>query len=100
MPHILLNRLRQTTLTVNELLRYFWASFPISTPAKEAKVERLKGALEQQYDGITELQKGARAEEKGYVNRLTKPLIHALDKALQRYDDEKLKRSSSSGAAG
>lgn len=26
-----------------------------------------------------------------YVNRLTKPLVNALDAALQRYDDEKAK---------
>jgi len=56
-------------------------------------VERLRAALEAHYDRIVATQTGARPEERGYVNRLTKPLVAALDKALDRYKEHEEARA-------
>ncbi len=41
---------RGCALAVNELLRHFWPCFPLSSPARRAKAERLRKALSEQYD--------------------------------------------------
>lgn len=48
--------LREVCLTANELLRHFWAAFPLSSPSREARALRLKKALADQYDRTTAMQ--------------------------------------------
>lgn len=48
--------LREACLTANELLRHFWAAFPLSSPSRETRVLRLKKALSDQYDRTTAMQ--------------------------------------------
>ncbi len=48
--------LREACLTVNELLRHFWAAFPLSSATREARALRLKKALADQYDRTTAMQ--------------------------------------------
>jgi transcription initiation factor TFIIH subunit 1 len=48
--------LREACLTVNELLRHFWAAFPLSSATRETRALRLKKALSDQYDRTTAMQ--------------------------------------------
>ena len=41
--------LRQTALTLNELLRHFWACFPTSSKPRMDKLERVYKGLEEQH---------------------------------------------------
>ena len=42
--------LRCKALTVNELLRHFWASYPVNSAVREVKVNKLMAALMALYD--------------------------------------------------
>ena len=80
--------LRGTALTCNELLRHFWASFPLTTPAREQRVQRIKAALCEQYDRTTAMQESAHGLERVHITQLLKPLQQALDAALARLDQQ------------
>ncbi|KAK9845933.1 hypothetical protein WJX81_006374 [Elliptochloris bilobata] len=78
--------LRGTALTCYELLRHFWASFPLTTPAREQRVQRIKAALCEQYDRTTAMQESARGLERVHITQVLKPLRQALDAALSRLE--------------
>ena len=79
---------RQAVLTVNELLRHYWASVPARTPARAARAARLAAALASQYDRVTAMVEAAVGTERGHVQRLLKPVTAALDAALARQEEE------------
>ena len=78
--------LRGTVLTCNELLRHFWASFPLSSAAREQRVKRIKGALCEQYDRTTAMQESAHGLERVHITQVLKPLRQALDAALAKLE--------------
>ena len=78
---------RGTVLTVNELLRHYWASVPARTPTRAARAARLAAALSSQYDRVQAMVDAAVGTERGHVLRLLKPIMAALDAALARQDE-------------
>jgi transcription initiation factor TFIIH subunit 1 len=86
--------LRETVLTINELLRHFWAAFPLSSPAREARALRIKKALADQYDRTTAMQESSRGIERVHITQLLKPVRLALDTALAKHDREVELRAS------
>lgn len=78
--------LRSTVLTCNELLRHFWASFPLTSAAREQRVQRIRTALCEQYDRTTAMQESAHGLERVHITQVLKPLRQALDAALAKLE--------------
>jgi len=69
----------------NELLRHFWASYPITSRALASKVSRITESINSLYE---ELQR----ERRDYTSELGKlllPIIQSLDKALEMKQSKK-----------
>ena len=90
---------RGTVLTVNELLRHYWASVPARTPARAARATRLAAALSSQYDRVQAMVDAAVGTERGHVLRLLKPIMAALDAALARQEEEVAAAAAGAGPA-
>ena len=50
MPGPLEQRVRQQAVTINELLRHFWASMPMERPGLQQKAQRMADELQAGFD--------------------------------------------------
>ncbi|KAJ0103526.1 hypothetical protein Patl1_03728 [Pistacia atlantica] len=110
--------------TIQELLRHFWSSYPITTPYLYTKVTRLKDAMSNIYPQLEvcflqkftslaffhpygfalnqllmkkELKESLQSELRHQVSLLVRPMQQALDAAIQHHDVDMQKRSAKSG---
>ncbi|KAI4321735.1 hypothetical protein MLD38_035083 [Melastoma candidum] len=90
-------QLLQHWTSIQELLRHFWSSYPISSSYLYAKVTRLKDAMSQIYPQLEEIKKSVPAKHKQHVSVLVRQMHQALDAAFQHYDVDMQKRSAASG---
>eukprot|EP00873_Tetraselmis_striata_P022489 jgi/Tetstr1/442753/TSEL_030841.t2 len=88
------NELRKQAMMANELLRHFWALFPVSSAARAKKLERLKDALSKQYDHLQAMQEAAHGSDRIYISQVLRPCMQALDAAFTKYDAEQTLRAS------
>ncbi|KAK4789355.1 hypothetical protein SAY86_020674 [Trapa natans] len=82
--------------SIQELLKHFWSSYPITTSYLYAKVDRLKEAMSQIYPQLEEIKKSVPANHKQQVSVLVRQMHQALDSAFQHYDADQQKRSAKS----
>ncbi|KAI3966335.1 hypothetical protein MKW92_027027 [Papaver armeniacum] len=68
-------------ISIQELLKHFWSSYPITTTCLNSKVRRLKDAMADIYPKLHQ------------VSLLVQPIVHALDAAFSHYDADLQKRS-------
>ena len=85
------SKLRRTSQAVNELLRHFWASFPLSSQQRIDKVKRINVALTSLYDGIEKTRSGLDANTRQFARPLIGPLLQACDAAFEKMDSSALK---------
>lgn len=78
---------------IQELLRHFWSSYPITSAVVCDKVERLKGAMAQIYQKLQDMKESAPPEARHEISRLVKPMTQAMDAAFS-YDLEQHQKSS------
>ncbi|TKW08932.1 hypothetical protein SEVIR_6G057700v4 [Setaria viridis] len=78
---------------IQELLRHFWSSYPITSAVLCDKVERLKGAMAQIYQKLQDMKESAPPEARHEISRLVKPMTQAMDAAFS-YDLEQHQKSS------
>ncbi|OMO77394.1 hypothetical protein COLO4_25217 [Corchorus olitorius] len=83
--------------SIIELLRHFWASYPITTPYLYTKVNRLKDAMSQIYPQLEELKGSVPSDIRHKVSLLVRPMHQALDAAIQHYESDMQKRSARGG---
>ncbi|KAE8711399.1 putative RNA polymerase II transcription factor B subunit 1-1 [Hibiscus syriacus] len=83
--------------SILELLKHFWASYPITTSYLYAKVNRLKDAMSNIYPQLEELKGSVPSELRNQVSLLVRPMHQALDAAIQHYEASMQKRSTQSG---
>ena len=72
---------------LNELLRHFWAAFPL-TPARKDKAERLTKALGKLYDDLQELKNVDDHRERQVRTGIIKPMQAVIDAAFDRFRAE------------
>ena len=72
---------------LNELLRHFWAAFPL-TPARKDKAERLTKALGKVYDDLQELKNADGHRERQVRTGIIKPMQAVIDAAFDRFRAE------------
>ncbi|XVF47052.1 hypothetical protein PTKIN_Ptkin03bG0078000 [Pterospermum kingtungense] len=83
--------------SILELLKHFWASYPITTPYLYAKVNRLKDAMSNIYPQLEEIKGSVPSELRHQVSLLVRPMHQALDAAIQYYEADMQKKSTGSG---
>ncbi|OWM83387.1 general transcription and DNA repair factor IIH subunit TFB1-1-like [Punica granatum] len=96
LPNIAKEQLLHHWASIQELLRHFWSSYPITTSYLYAKVTRLKDAMSQIYTQLEEIKKSVPANHKQQVSVLVRQMHQALDSAFQHYDADQQKRSAKS----
>jgi len=72
----------------NELLRHFWASFPITNLSAYQKATRIIEAISTLYDQIQSYNSSLPAEKRN-LGQLMLPIIQALDKAIEKHSSTK-----------
>lgn len=84
-------------VSIQELLRHFWSSYPITTTSLYTKVSRLKDAMSQIYRQLEEIKESVQSDFRHQVSLLVRPMHQALDAAFQHYDADQQRRSSRGG---
>nr|KAJ0186218.1 hypothetical protein LSAT_V11C900468130 [Lactuca sativa] len=84
--------------SIQELLKHFWSSYPITTSYLYTKVSRLKDAMSQIYPKLQEIKESVQSDSRHQVSLLVQPMLQALDAAFAHYDAvDQRKRSSANG---
>lgn len=83
--------------SIQELLKHFWSSYPITTSSLYSKVNRLKDAMSQIYNKLQEIKESVQSESRHQVSLLVQPMLQALDAAVAHYELDQHKRSAKSG---
>lgn len=86
--------------SIQELLKHFWSSYPITTQHLSIKVNRLKDAMGQIYPKLQEIKESVQSDLRHQVSLLVQPMVQALDAAFAHYDADLQKRMAKSGLNG
>lgn len=79
--------------TIQELLRHFWASYPLTSTFLVNKVNRLKDAMTQIYEKLQSSKDSVQSEFRHQVSLLVQPMLQALDAAFAHHEAELQKKS-------
>ncbi|RLM61914.1 putative RNA polymerase II transcription factor B subunit 1-1 isoform X1 [Panicum miliaceum] len=81
---------------IQELLRHFWSSYPITNAVLYNKVQRVKDAMTQIYQKLQAIKESAQPDVRHEISRLVKPMTQALDAAFS-HDLEQQQKSAKAG---
>ncbi|CAN1284540.1 General transcription and DNA repair factor IIH subunit TFB1-1 [Linum perenne] len=82
-------------ISIEELLRHFWSSYPLTAVYLKTKVTRLKDAMSEIYSQLQKLKEAVpQSDIRNQVTSLIRPMQQALEAAMQHYDADKQKRNS------
>ncbi|KAL6659320.1 hypothetical protein ACP70R_003360 [Stipagrostis hirtigluma subsp. patula] len=81
---------------IQELLRHFWSSYPITSAVLYNKVQRIKDAMTQIYQKLQAIKESAQPDVRHEISQLVKPMTQALDAAFN-HDLEQQQKSSKAG---
>ena len=82
----MVSKLKSLSLAVNELLRHFWASFPLTSQQRRDKAKRIKKHLIDQYDKIESVRKTLDPATRQMARPIIGPLLQACDAAFTKAD--------------
>ncbi|PIA59420.1 hypothetical protein AQUCO_00400358v1 [Aquilegia coerulea] len=82
--------------SIQELLKHFWSSYPITTNYLYQKVSRVKYGLSEIYPKLQRIKESAQSDFRHQVSLLVQPMLQALDVAFAHYDAEMQKRPGKS----
>jgi transcription initiation factor TFIIH subunit 1 len=85
MPEDVKKQLYSYFNTANELLRHFWSSFPLATPALQQKELRIFNSMSDLYDQIEAFRSGLAPDKRSQIGQLILPIIQTLDKAIDKH---------------
>ncbi|KAM7250048.1 hypothetical protein ACFE04_021931 [Oxalis oulophora] len=77
--------------SIQELLRHFWSSYPVTTSYLITKVSKLKDAMSKIYQQLEEL-KALQPDLRHQISLIARPMQQALEAAFQHYDADLQKR--------
>ncbi|CAN7122903.1 unnamed protein product [Brassica rapa subsp. narinosa] len=88
--------------SIQELLKHFWSSYPITTTYLHTKVGKLKDAMSNSYSQLEAMKESVQSELRHQLSLLVRPMQQALDAAFQHYDADLQRRTAKSarGSAG
>ncbi|KAL6975137.1 hypothetical protein U1Q18_023932 [Sarracenia purpurea var. burkii] len=94
LPNITKDELLHHWTSIQELLKHFWSSYPITTSYLYVKVRRLKDAMSQTYPKLQEIKESVQPDFRHQVSLIVQPMLQALDAAFAHYDADLQKRSA------
>ncbi|KAL6544591.1 hypothetical protein OROMI_023453 [Orobanche minor] len=97
LPKVTREELLHHWTSVQELLKHFWSSYPITTKYLYTKVTRLKDAMSQVYPKLQEMKESVQSDFRHQVSLIVHPMLQALDAAFAHYDADAQRRSAKSG---
>ncbi|KAK4491806.1 hypothetical protein RD792_002582 [Penstemon davidsonii] len=97
LPKVTKDELLHHWTSIQELLKHFWSSYPITKKYLYEKVTRLKDAMSQVYPKLQEIKESVQSDFRHQVSLLVQPMLQALDAAFAYYDADVQKRSAKSG---
>lgn len=80
--------------SIQELLRHFWSSYPLTTTYLYNKVLRLKEAMTQAYNKLQEIKESSQSDYRHLISLLVQPMLQTLDAAFAHFDDEQQRRTA------
>ncbi|XP_073272635.1 general transcription and DNA repair factor IIH subunit TFB1-1-like isoform X2 [Primulina huaijiensis] len=97
LPKVLKDELLHHWTSIQELLKHFWSSYPVTTKYLYVKVTRLKDAMSQVYPKLQEIKVSVQSDFRHQVSLLVQPMQQALDAALTHYEADVQRRLARSG---
>ncbi|ESQ29893.1 hypothetical protein EUTSA_v10011333mg [Eutrema salsugineum] len=82
--------------SIQELLRHFWSSYPITTTYLHTKVGKLKDAMSNTYSQLDAMKQSVQSDLRHQVSLLVRPMQQALDAAFQHYETDLQRRTAKS----
>ena len=79
--------LRKASLAINELLRHFWACFPLSSSQRETRVRRIRKVLDSKYEELEKYRTSQGDGMRQVVTPLIRPILQACDAAFTKGDE-------------
>ncbi|VVA94579.1 unnamed protein product [Arabis nemorensis] len=86
--------------SIQELLRHFWSSYPITTTYLHTKVGKLKDAMSNTYSQLEAMKESVQSDLRHQVSLLVRPMQQALDAAFQHYEADLQRRTTKSVGGG
>ncbi|XP_010542494.1 PREDICTED: probable RNA polymerase II transcription factor B subunit 1-1 isoform X2 [Tarenaya hassleriana] len=83
--------------SIQELLRHFWSSYPITTTHLHVKVGRLKDGMSNIYSQLEAMKETVQSDLRHHVSLLVRPMQQALDAAFQHYEADLQRRTAKIG---
>lgn len=99
LPRATRDELLQHSNTANELLRHFWAAYPLTNKALSEKASRLKAAMSELYSQLQSMKESAASDARHQLSRLLQPMSQTLDAAIAHYDGEAAKKAEAAKRA-
>ncbi|XP_048232194.1 general transcription and DNA repair factor IIH subunit TFB1-1 [Ricinus communis] len=96
LPNTIKEELLHHWMSIEELLRHYWSSYPITTAYLYAKVSRLKDAMSKIDSQLQEMKESVQSDLRNQLTLLIRPMQQALEAAMQHYDADLQKRSAKS----
>ncbi|GMP52047.1 hypothetical protein CsSME_00018019 [Camellia sinensis var. sinensis] len=110
LPNITKDELLHHWTSIQELLKHFWSSYPITTSYLYVKVGRLKDAMSQIYPKLQEIKESVQSDFRHQVSLLVQPMLQvhmlipslpaqfkAVETSLNSFGLEKLSSLEGSG---
>uniref|UniRef100_A0A1J3DM19 Putative RNA polymerase II transcription factor B subunit 1-1 n=1 Tax=Noccaea caerulescens TaxID=107243 RepID=A0A1J3DM19_NOCCA len=86
--------------SIQELLRHFWSSYPITTTYLHTKVAKLKDAMSNTYSQLDAMKQSVQSDLRHQVSLLVRPMQQALDAAFQHHEADLQRRSCAKSVGG
>ncbi|XP_020881561.1 probable RNA polymerase II transcription factor B subunit 1-3 isoform X3 [Arabidopsis lyrata subsp. lyrata] len=80
--------------SIQELLRHFWSSYPITTTYLNTKVAKLKDAMSNTYSLLDAMKQSVQSDLRHQVSLLVRSMQQALDAAFQHYESDLQRRTA------
>ncbi|XAR56833.1 hypothetical protein NMG60_11037454 [Bertholletia excelsa] len=97
LPSFTKEELLHNWTSIQELLKHFWSSYPITDSYLYVKVGRLKDAMSQIYQKLQEIKESVQSDFRHQVSLIVQPMLQALDAAFAHYEADMQKRSAKGG---
>ncbi|KAL2611441.1 hypothetical protein R1flu_023133 [Riccia fluitans] len=96
LPKAIKDELSQQSAAVHELLRHFWACYPLTSKFLLEKATRLKQAMSKIYTHLGKMKESASGDLRHQISQLVQPIFHALDAAITHFEEDEKRRASKS----
>ncbi|KAK1398080.1 General transcription and DNA repair factor IIH subunit TFB1-1 [Heracleum sosnowskyi] len=96
LPNVTKEEILHHWTSIQELLKHFWSSYPITTTYLHTKVNKVKDAMSKIYEKLQKIKSSVQQDFRHPVSLIVQPMTQALDAAFAHYEADFRKRSTKS----